>query len=313
MDEDEREHSAPRGGAAIPKDGSSQIVGIPPDSDTLMIPKSSFPGHDKPSSTAVLSSAENPVNLSDAPTDASTPGAHPEGTGTEDEAKILGHYSDTLDEMAQYIVDLEDGYFMVLQEVICKTERALRDISHIDSHYVSRVVTIMASWQEVVQATASHMETTDTAIFFACHEDMQRVTKEYVVEVIKARQEHDAACAQEKEIQRQPIETDDPEDPVVCLLEVMCQAACVQANRAVDAFINKIKEMLRKHIPISAQGPLIANALSTCMHFKMSIWWMIGDECIRPMCTWHSDWCGLAAIVQAILLLMHWSPTGKAS
>ena len=78
----------------------------------------------------------SPVNLSDVPTNASTPGGHPKDMGIEDKAKILSHFSDALDEMAQCISDLEDGYFLALQEVIQKTEKALHDISHIDSHYV---------------------------------------------------------------------------------------------------------------------------------------------------------------------------------
>ena len=65
--------------------------------------------------------------------------------GAEDEAKILCHYCDTLDEMAQSITDLEDGYFLALQDVIHKTEKAPCDISNIDSHYVSHVVTVMGS------------------------------------------------------------------------------------------------------------------------------------------------------------------------
>ena len=33
----------------------------------------------------------------------------------------------------------------------------------------------------------------------------------------------------------------------------------------------------------------------------MSVWHMIGKECIRPVRAKHSDWCGLASIVQAIV------------
>ena len=59
----------------------------------------------------------------------------------------------------------------------------------------------------------------------------------------------------------------------------MHQVACVQANQAVDAFIKNIKETLKKHIPVNAQGPLIANALSTCMriqdeHLVHDWWWV---------------------------------------
>ena len=86
-------------------------------------------------------------------------------------AKLLGHFSDTLREMATSIVDLEDGYFRALHEVIVETERALRDVSRIDAHYVSQVITVMASWQEAVQTAASHMEGVDTTIYLAHRED----------------------------------------------------------------------------------------------------------------------------------------------
>ena len=56
----------------------------------------------------IVGSADNPVNLSDVPTNASTPGGHPEDLGIEDKAKILSHYSDSLDEIAQCIANLED-------------------------------------------------------------------------------------------------------------------------------------------------------------------------------------------------------------
>ena len=81
----------------------------------------------------------------------------------------------------------------------------------------------------------------------------------------------------------------------------MHKAARGQVERAVDAFLNKIQETLRKHVPVSAQGPLIANTLSTAFQFQMSVWQMIGDECVCPLQAKHSDWCRLAGIVQAIV------------
>ena len=62
-----------------------------------------------------------------------------------DESKILGHFSDALDEMVQSIMGLEDSYFLTLREVIHETEKALRDISRIDSTYVSHIITVMAA------------------------------------------------------------------------------------------------------------------------------------------------------------------------
>ena len=54
-------------------------------------------------------------------------------------------------------------------------------------------------------------------------------------------------------------------------------------------------------MPLHAQGPLISNALSTAFQFQMSVWLMVSEECIRPVRAKHSDWCGLAGIVQAIV------------
>ena len=67
--------------------------------------------------------------------------------------------------MAASIVGLEGGYFKALHKVIIETEKALCDMSHIDAHYISCVVTVMTSWQEVVQAAASHMEGVDTTTY----------------------------------------------------------------------------------------------------------------------------------------------------
>ena len=186
-----------------------------------------------------------------------------------------------------------------LHEVIIETEKALCDVSHIDAHYISHVVTVMTAWQEVVQAAASHMENADTAIYLAQWEDARRVTKEYMATVIKAREECDAAHTVEQEAWKEAIEADDFEDPVVHLLHITHKAAHAQAEKAVDAFLASIKTTLQKHVPVSAQGPLIGNALSMAFQFQMSVWHMIGEECIHPLRANHLDWCGLAGIVQA--------------
>ena len=213
----------------------------------------------------------------------------------------MGRFSDALREMATSIVDLEDGYFRALHEVIVETERALRDMSHINAHYVSQVVMVMSSWQEVVQTTASHMEGIDTTIYLAHREDAQKVTREYVAAVVKAREECDAAHMVEEEARRQALKDDDHGDPVVHLLHITQTAARAQCEKAVDAFLSSIKKTLQKHVPVHAQGPLISNALSTAFQFQMSVWCMIGEECIRPVLAKHSDWCDLASIVQAIV------------
>ena len=130
---------------------------------------------------------------------------------------------------------------------------------------------------------------------------MCRATKEYVAAVTKAHEECDITHVKEQEKRKEAIMMDDFEDPVICLLHVTRKSACAQAQRAVDAFLSKIEFTLKKHIPVNTEGPLIANALSAAFQFQMSMWHMIGEECIRPMRAKHSDWCSLAGIVQAIV------------
>ena len=119
--------------------------------------------------------------------------------------------------------------------------------------------------------------------------------------VVKAREERDAAHAVEKEARRQALKDDDHGDPVVRLLHVTRTAAHAQCEKAVDAFLSSIKKTLQKHVPTNTQGPLILNALSTAFQFQMGVWHMIGEECICPVWAKHSDWCGLASIVQALV------------
>ena len=119
--------------------------------------------------------------------------------------------------------------------------------------------------------------------------------------VIKAHEERNATHTKETEVQKEAIKTGNPKDPVVRLLEATCRAVHAQTVRAMDAFLKKIKETLHKHVPVSAQGPLIANAMRTAFQFQMSMWRMVGDECICPLRAKHSDWCGLASVVQAIV------------
>ena len=146
---------------------------------------------------------------------------------------------------------------------------ALWDVSRIDAHYVSQVVTVMSAWQEAVQTTASHMEGVDTTIYLTHREDVRRATQEYVAAVMKAREEHNAAHVVEQGVRRQALHDDDHGDPVVHLLSVTQQAAHAQCEKAVDIFLSSIKKTLWKHVPLHTQGPLISNALSTAFQFQM--------------------------------------------
>ena len=169
----------------------------------------------------------------------------------EDEAIALGHFSDALNQMAASIMDLEDGYFKALHEVIIEMEKALHDVSCIDAHYVSCMVTVMNSWQEVVQTSTSHMEGVDTTIYLAHREDAWKAMKEYVAAVIQAHQERDASHEEEQKRWKEAIKTDDFEDPVIRLLHITCKVTHAQAEKAMDAFLASIKSTLQKHVPIN--------------------------------------------------------------
>ena len=297
MEEDRQQVQMPPKVGTAPKEKDvAQVMSLPPNDDVTVTAASKFPG-----GQSADSSHENPVHLSDA-TDASVSGSHPmKDTETDDKAVILGHFSNALHEMAASIMDLEDGYFKALHEVIIEMEKALRDMSHIDAHYVSHVMTVMTSWQEAVQTAMSHMEGVDTTTYLAHQEDAQKVTKEYIAAVIQACQERNNAHEEEQKRWKEAIKADDFEDPVVCLLHVTRKVTHAQAEKAIDTFLASIKFTLRKHVSVNAQGSLIANALSMAFQFQMSMWHMIGEECIHPMQVKHSDWCSLSGIVQAIV------------
>ena len=109
---------APKGGAIPKEKDTAKIVALPPNDDTTFVPASEFP-----STQDGLGTRENPVNLSDAPTEALNMGACPEGTDPIDESKILGHFSDALSKIADSIMELEDGYFQALHKVIMEGKR----------------------------------------------------------------------------------------------------------------------------------------------------------------------------------------------
>ena len=297
MEEDGQQAKTLSKAGATPKQTDiAQVKALPPSDDITMFLDSAFP-----SFCLAGSSRDNPIHLSDT-TDASASGSSPtKDMEMEDDAAVLSHFSDALSEMAARIMDLEDGYFKVLHEVIIETEKALRDVLPIDAHYVSHMVTVMTSWQEAVQAAASHMEGVDTTTYLTYREDVRRTTHKYVQEVIQAREEHDTAHREEQKKRVEAIKADNFKDPVVCLLHVTHKVAHTQAEKAVDAFLSSIKSTLHKHIPTHAQGPLITNALSTAFPFQMSVWCIIGEKCVCPMWARHSDWCGLAGIIQAIV------------
>ena len=156
----------PKAGTTPKKKETAKSIVAPVNEGIAWVASDQFPSDQRPAT-----SRDNPVHLSDT-TDASASGSRPrKDDDFDNEAKLLGHFSDALREMAASIVDREDGYFRALHKVIMETEWALWDVSRINTHYVSQVITVMSSWQEAVQTAASHMEGIDTTIYLAHRED----------------------------------------------------------------------------------------------------------------------------------------------
>ena len=105
IDEDEQlEGAMPKGGAVPNEKEIAKVVALPPNDDTMFVSTSEFP-----SALHGLGTCENPVNLSDAPTEVLHTRTCPGSTDSIDESKKLGHFSDALSEMADGFMDLEDG------------------------------------------------------------------------------------------------------------------------------------------------------------------------------------------------------------
>ena len=86
MEEDGQQGEVVPKGGAIPKEkDTTKIVVLPPNDDTTFMPASEFP-----SAQYGLGTHKNPVNLSDAPTEASNMETCPEGVDPVDESRILG-------------------------------------------------------------------------------------------------------------------------------------------------------------------------------------------------------------------------------
>ena len=111
MEEDGQPVRMPSTVSATPKlRDVAQVMPLLPEG-TTQVSAAEFPG-----GQSTGSSCDNPVHLSNA-TDASVSGSRPmRDAESDDDASVLGHFSDALQEMATSIVGLEDGYF---KEVYC--------------------------------------------------------------------------------------------------------------------------------------------------------------------------------------------------
>ena len=92
MEEDgQQAQMPPKAGTAPKQKDITHVMALPPNNDVTMVADSEFPGF-RPAG----SSHDNPIHLSEA-TDVSVSGLRPmKDTEMEDEAVILGHFSNAL-------------------------------------------------------------------------------------------------------------------------------------------------------------------------------------------------------------------------
>ena len=73
------------------------------------------------------------------------------------------------------------------------------------------------------------------------------------------------------------------------------------ANKAMEAFQKQFEEALVPHVPTEHLPILVSIAYNTVSQFRLTIWWMVADECIMPMQHDYLMNHGLASVMQHAL------------
>ena len=173
----------------------------------------------------------------------------------------------------------------------------LADINEIDTIYVDTVLTAMAKWQKDVTLTITDMHTDDCVVWDAKRNTIDEATQKFREMCEAGRIKHAAAC----EARQRAVVEGDEKDPVIELLDRVLVKTREAANKAMEAFQKQFEEALVPRVPAEHLPILVSNAYNTISQFRMTIWWMVADECIMPM--WH-DYLknhGLASVMQHAL------------
>ena len=192
------------------------------------------------------------------------------------------HLCQALGEMNDSLKHLERGYFDCFHETVKATREVLADINEIDATYIDTVLTAMAKWQKDITLAITDMYTDDCVVWDSKRNAIDEATQKFGETCEASHIKHAAA----HEACQKPVVAGDEKDPVIELLDRVLVKTRQAENRAVPA----------EHLPI-----LISNAYNTVSQFRMTIWWMVADECIMPM---RHDFLmnhGLASVMQHTL------------
>ena len=173
----------------------------------------------------------------------------------------------------------------------------LADLNKGDATYVDTVLMTMGKWQKDVTFTIADMHTDDCVVWDAKRKAIDVATQEFA----KACKASRIKRAIAREACQKAVVEGDKKDLVIELLDRVLVKMREVANKAMEAFQKQFEEALVPRVPIEHLPILVSNAYNTVSQFRMTIWWMVADECIMPMRHDYLTNFGLASIMQHAL------------
>ena len=177
------------------------------------------------------------------------------------------------------------------------TQEVLADINEINTTYIDMVLTAMAKWQKDVTLAITDMYTDDCVVWDAKHNAIDEATQKFGETCEASRIKRAAA----REAHQKAVVAGDKKDPVIELLDRVLVKMRQVANKAMENFQKQFEEALVPCMPAEHLPILVSNAYNTVSQFGMTIWRMVGDECIMPMRHDYLMNHGLASVMQHAL------------
>ena len=207
------------------------------------------------------------------------------------------HLCEALGWMNNSLEHLEQGYFNCFHETVKATREVLADLNEVDATYVDTVLVVMGKWQKDVTLTIADMHTDNCVMWDAKCKAIDEATQEFG-KVCEA--SHIKHAVTREACQKAVVEGDE-KDPVIKLLDQVLVKTREVANKAMEAFQKQFQEALVPRVPVKHLPILVSNAYNTVSQFRMTIWWMVADECIMPMWQDYLTNFSLASVMQHAL------------
>ena len=201
---------------------------------------------------------------------------------------------EALGEMNNSLEHLKEEYFNCFHATVKATRE---DLNEVDATYVETVLEAMRKWQVDVTLAITAMHTDDCVVW----DTKCNAIDEAMWKFGQTCETSHIMHANTREACWKAVIEGDEKDPVIKLLDKVLEKTRIVANHAVEAFQKRFKEVLVPRVPAEHLPVLISNAYNTVSQFRMSIWWMVADECIMPMQHDYLMNFGLATVMQHAL------------